>query len=627
MIDAPPKLGHGFGMLKIQDITYAIDGRRLFENASATIPTGHKVGFVGPNGTGKTTLFRIIRGELALEGGEIELPRRAKIGGVAQEAPATDQSLIDTVLAADLERASLLADTSQDPSRIAEVQTRLADIDAWSAEGRASSILKGLGFDEIAQKKPCADFSGGWRMRVALAAVLFSAPDVLLLDEPTNYLDLEGTIWLESFLARYPHTVVVISHDRDLLNRAVGAILHLEDKQLTFYQGNYDNFAKTRAAKRAVQAAAAKKQTAQREHLQKFVDRFKAKASKAKQAQSRVKALERMELITPPEEVAKRVFSFPQPEELSPPIVAIEDAAVGYGGPDILSQLELRIDQDDRIALLGKNGEGKSTLTKLISDRLKTSAGRLTTHNKLRIGYFAQHQVDELNLDETPLQHLQAERPDHSPARLRALMAGFGLGPDQADTVVQKLSGGQKARLSLLLATLDAPHLLILDEPTNHLDIESREALVRALTTYSGAVVLVSHDMHLLSLVADRLWLVSDGRVVPFEQDLLAYRSFLLGTPTAKKKSEKSKPKKSNREHLIAARAEVSRNEERLDKLNLMNTKLQDKLADPKLYEDHNAADLTVWQKKFHEVETALVRAEKLWLSAIETVEKLENRA
>ena len=612
-------------MLKIQDITYAIDGRRLFENASATIPTGHKVGFVGPNGTGKTTLFRIIRGELALEGGEIELPRRAKIGGVAQEAPASDQSLIETVLAADLERASLMADTSQDPSRIAEVQTRLADIDAWSAEGRASSILKGLGFDEIEQKKPCADFSGGWRMRVALAAVLFSAPDVLLLDEPTNYLDLEGTIWLESFLARYPHTVVVISHDRDLLNRAVGAILHLENKQLTFYQGNYDTFAKTRASKRAVQAAAAKKQTAQREHLQKFVDRFKAKASKAKQAQSRVKALERMELITPPEEVAKRVFSFPQPEELSPPIVAIEDAAVGYGGPDILSKLELRIDQDDRIALLGKNGEGKSTLTKLISDRLKTSAGRLTTHNKLRIGYFAQHQVDELNLDETPLQHLQSERPDHSPAKLRALMAGFGLGPDQVDTIVQKLSGGQKARLSLLLATLDAPHLLILDEPTNHLDIESREALVRALTTYSGAVVLVSHDMHLLSLVADRLWLISNGHVVPFEQDLAAYRSFLLGTPATKNKSEKSKPKKPNREYLIAAKAEVSRNEERLEKLNSMNTKLQDKLADPKLYEDHNAADLVVWQKKFHEVETALLRAEKLWLTAIETVERLES--
>ena len=612
-------------MLKIQDITYAIDGRRLFENASATIPTGHKVGFVGPNGTGKTTLFRIIRGELALEGGEIELPKRAKIGGIAQEAPATGLSLIETVLAADTERAFLLADTSEDPNRIAEVQTRLADIDAWSAEGRASSILKGLGFEDAAQMRPCADFSGGWRMRVALAAVLFSAPDILLLDEPTNYLDLEGTIWLESFLARYPHTVVVISHDRDLLNRAVGGILHLEDKQLTFYQGNYDTFAKTRAAKRAVQSAAAKKQAAQREHLQSFVNRFKAKASKAKQAQSRVKALERMELITPPEEAAKRVFSFPQPEELSPPIVAIENGAVGYDGPDILAQLELRIDQDDRIALLGKNGEGKSTLSKLISGRLHSSSGRTIKHNKLRIGYFAQHQVDELNIDETPLQHLQSERPDHSPARLRAMLAGFGLGPNQVDTIVARLSGGQKARLSLLLATLDAPHLLILDEPTNHLDIESREALVQALTTYSGAVILVSHDMHLLSLVADRLWLVSDGRVIPFDHDLAEYRRFLLGTPAPKKVTEKQKPNKSKREQLILARTEVHKNEERLEKLNMMYEKLQEKLAEPKLYEDHNADDLAVWQKKFSEVEKALERAEGLWLAASSKVEKLEN--
>ena len=612
-------------MLKIQDITYAIDGRRLFENASATIPTGHKVGFVGPNGTGKTTLFRIIRGELALEGGEIELPKRAKIGGVAQEAPATGLSLIETVLAADTERAFLLADTSEDPNRIAEVQTRLADIDAWSAEGRASSILKGLGFEDAAQMRPCADFSGGWRMRVALAAVLFSAPDILLLDEPTNYLDLEGTIWLESFLARYPHTVVVISHDRDLLNRAVGGILHLEDKQLTFYQGNYDTFAKTRAAKRAVQSAAAKKQAAQREHLQSFVNRFKAKASKAKQAQSRVKALERMELITPPEEAAKRVFSFPQPEELSPPIVAIENGAVGYDGPDILAELELRIDQDDRIALLGKNGEGKSTLSKLISGRLHSSSGRTIKHNKLRIGYFAQHQVDELNIDETPLQHLQSERPDHSPARLRAMLAGFGLGPNQVDTLVARLSGGQKARLSLLLATLDAPHLLILDEPTNHLDIESREALVQALTTYSGAVILVSHDMHLLSLVADRLWLVSEGRVIPFDHDLAEYRRFLLGTPAPKKVTEKQKPNKSKREQLILARTEVHKNEERLEKLNMMYEKLQEKLAEPKLYEDHNAGDLAVWQKKFSEVEKALERAEGLWLAASSKVEKLEN--
>ncbi len=460
-------------MLRISDITYSVEGRPLFDGASATIPTGHKVGLVGRNGTGKTTLFRLIKGELALEGGSISLPSRARIGGIAQEAPASDVSLINTVLAADIERAELMAEaeTATDPGRIAEVQTRLADIDAWSAEARAASILKGLGFDEEAQQRPCADFSGGWRMRVALAAVLFSEPDLLLLDEPTNYLDLEGALWLEAYLVKYPHTVIIISHDRELLNRSVGGILHLEDRGLIYYGGNYDQFARQRAANRANQAAAAKKQEAQRAHLQAFVDRFKAKASKAKQAQSRVKMLEKMETIRAPEDAARTVFTFPEPEELSPPIIATEGVSVGYGDTVILSKLDLRIDQDDRIALLGKNGEGKSTLSKMLSGRLAPMSGKMTQSSKLRIGFFAQHQVDELYIDETPLQHLQRERPEEGQAKLRARLAGFGLGAAQADTEVGRLSGGQKARLSLLLATLDAPHLLILDEPTNHLDI------------------------------------------------------------------------------------------------------------------------------------------------------------
>ncbi|HMO71914.1 MAG TPA: ABC-F family ATP-binding cassette domain-containing protein, partial [Paracoccaceae bacterium] len=461
-------------MLRIEDIRYSVEGRPLFDGASATLPAGHKVGLVGRNGTGKTTLFRLIRGELALEGGSISLPPRARIGGVSQEAPSSGTSLLDTVLAADTERAALLSETTDDPARIAEIQTRLADIDAWSAEARASGILRGLGFDLEAQRMPCSAFSGGWRMRVALAGVLFAQPDLLLLDEPTNYLDLEGALWLESYLARYPHTVIVISHDRGLLNRAVGGILHLDNRKLTYFSGPYDQFVRQMAERRAQVAAEAKKQEARRAHLQSFVDRFKAKASKAVQAQSRVKMLEKMTPITAPEEARKVVFTFPAPEELAPPILNLDRAAVGYGGPAVLRRLDLRIDQDDRIALLGRNGAGKSTLSKLLAGKLEASEGRVHRAAKLRIGYFAQHQVDELHLDETPLQHIQRLRPAEGQARLRARLAGFGLLADQADTVVARLSGGQKARLSLLLATIDAPHLLILDEPTNHLDIESR---------------------------------------------------------------------------------------------------------------------------------------------------------
>ncbi|QUS35615.1 ABC-F family ATP-binding cassette domain-containing protein [Falsirhodobacter algicola] len=606
-------------MLRISDISYSIEGRPLFENASATIPTGHKVGLVGRNGAGKTTLFRLIRGEIALEGGEISLPARARIGGVAQEVPSSSTSLIDTVLEADTERAALLAEsaTATDAARIAEIQTRLTDIDAWSAEGRASAILKGLGFDAEAQLRPCSDFSGGWRMRVALAGVLFAQPDLLLLDEPTNYLDLEGALWLEAYLQKYPHTVLIISHDRGLLNRAVQGILHLDSKKLTYWTGPYDQFARQMAERRAVLTAEAKKQDARRAHLQAFVDRFKAKASKAAQAQSRVKQLEKMETITPPEEARQMVFTFPEPEELSPPIVNLDGAAVGYDDTPILRRLSLRIDQDDRIALLGRNGEGKSTLSKLLAGKLQTMGGQITRSSKLRIGYFAQHQVDELFIDETPLQHLQRMRPAEGQPRLRARLAGFGLGADQAETAVGRLSGGQKARLSLLLATLDAPHLLILDEPTNHLDMESREALTEALNSYSGAVVLVSHDMHLLSLVADRLWLVKDGAVAPFDQDLEAYRRLLLqGDEPEKPKAPK---KKVSRDDVATLRSEVRKCEERVTKLTDMREKLAVKLSDPALYDRPDEA--AVWQKKYAEVMEGLDRAEDLWLRAQEKLE------
>ena len=625
-IDDARQLRHTARMLRISDINYAVAGRPLFEGASAVIPEGHKVGLVGRNGTGKTTLFGLIRGELALEGGNISLPSGARIGGVAQEVPASATSLIDTVLAADTERAELMAETTQDPTRIAEIQTRLSDIDAWSAEARAATILKGLGFDDAEQRMPCSDFSGGWRMRVALAAVLFSQPDLLLLDEPTNYLDLEGALWLENYLAKYPHTVLIISHDRGLLNRAVGAILHLEDRNLTFYQGPYDQFARQRAEKLALAAAMAKKQEARRAHLQSYVDRFRYKADKARQAQSRLKALSRMQPISTPQEAGLRRFDFPNPEDLSPPIVHLDGASTGYGDAPVLSKLSLRIDQDDRIALLGKNGQGKSTLSKFLSDRLPAFTGKITKSTKLRIGYFAQHQVDELFIDETPLDHLRRERPHEGPSRWRARLSGFGLMADQADTLVGKLSGGQKARLSLLLATLDAPHMLILDEPTNHLDIESREALVEALTNYTGAVILVSHDMHLLELVADRLWLVADGTVKPYEDDLEAYRKMLLNdSKPAKLAVEKPNAKRPSRDAILALRSEVRKSEARVTKLNDMRDKLASKLADPGLYEDSKLGEMEVWQKKYAEVMQALDRAEAHWLQDLEKLETAQG--
>ncbi len=609
-------------MLRVDDIRYSVEGRPLIEGASAVIPAGHKVGLVGRNGTGKTTLFRLVRGELTLEDGRIDIPKGARIGGVAQEVPGSETSLLDTVLEADTERASLLAEseTATDATRIADIQMRLADIDAWSAEARASTILKGLGFDNEQQAMPCSAFSGGWRMRVALAGVLFAAPDLLLLDEPTNYLDLEGALWLEAYLVKYPHTVIVISHDRGLLNRSVGSILHLEDRKLTLYQGNYDTFAETRMARLAVAEAESKKQEARRAHLQSFVDRFRYKASKAVQAQSRLKMIAKMQPITTPQEAALKKFSFPQPDELSPPIIDMESASVGYDGTPVLSKLSLRIDQDDRIALLGKNGEGKSTLSKLLSDKLDPLGGRVTRARKLKIGYFAQHQLDELHADESAIDHLRRARPDEQPGKLRARLGGFGIGADIAENPAAKLSGGQKARLSLLLATLDAPHLLILDEPTNHLDMESREALVEALTNYSGAVVLVSHDMHLLSMVADRLWLVKNGRVAPYEGDLEQYRRELLDQPEPKKPSA-PKPKKANRTDKAELRQAASTAEARVTKLSYIRETLVKKLADPSIYDADRVRDMETLQKKLAEVDDGLERAETLWMKALERLE------
>ena len=618
-------------MLKINDISYSIAGRQLLANASATIPSGHKVGIVGRNGTGKTTLFKLITNELGLDDGSIEIPKKMRIGGIAQEAPASDDSLLETVLSADTERTELLkeAETASDPNRIADIHGRLSDIDAYSAEARAASILSGLGFSSAAQARPCHEFSGGWRMRVALAGVLFAQPDILMLDEPTNYLDLEGTIWLETYLKKYPHSILIISHDRQLLNTSVNAILHLTDKQLTLYQGNYDTFDSVRRAKLAEQDSMARKQQATREHLQSFVDRFRAKASKAKQAQSRIKMLEKMEPIAAGVENAVAAFDFPTPEELSPPILRLEDTSVGYDEKPILKDLNLRIDQSDRIALLGANGQGKSTLSKLLADRLIPMNGNLVRSSKLKIGYFAQHQVDELHLDETPLQHITREFPGETPSKLRSRLARGGIGPEQALIEVGRLSGGQKARLSLLLATVEAPHLLILDEPTNHLDIESRESLVFALAAYEGAVILVSHDPHLVNAVADTLWLVKDGQVNVYYEDLNAYKKLLLSERGLADKSEKPKKVKKKRlshgeqrKILTPYQLEVTKCEERLNKIMDIKEKIDKALADPDIYTNKNPEKFENLSKKRAEAEEAIIKAETLWVSAEENLEK-----
>ncbi len=537
-------------MLTISDLTFRMQGRLLLENTSLAVPMGARVGFVGRNGTGKTTLFKLITGDYGPETGSLKLRRKMRIGQVAQEAPGTEKSLLDTVLEADVERSRLMAEaeSATDPTRIADIHTRLADIDAHSAEARAGAILHGLGFNSDEQARPCSDFSGGWRMRVALAAVLFSEPDLLLLDEPTNYLDLEGTLWLENYVARYSHTVIIISHDRDLLNKCCNTIVHLEHLKLTAYKGDYDFFEKTRAERMALQTKMKVKQDAKRAHMESFINRFKAKASKATQAQSRVKALEKMAKISAVQDSEVAPLHFPSPEKpIASPIINLQNAVAGYElGKPIISHMDLRIDADDRIALLGANGNGKSTFAKLIAGRMQVMDGKVVRSEKLRVAMFAQHNMDDLYPEQTPVDHVRKLMPNQPDAKVRGRVARMGLGAEKMETRAKNLSGGEKARLLLGLATFNQPHLLILDEPTNHLDIDTRESLVMALNAYSGAVILISHDRHLVEASAERLWLVHDGRVGPYNGDLDDYRRLVLkgpGSPGSKKQEKKSKAK------------------------------------------------------------------------------------
>jgi len=622
-------------MLHINDLTYRIEGKPLLEGATAAIPAGHKVGLVGRNGTGKSTLLRLITGEIAPDDGSISIPKNARVGQVAQEAPGGPDSLLDTVLAADAERTRLLAEaeTATCPERIADIHLRLNDIDAHAAPARAASILAGLGFDEAAQAQPCAAFSGGWRMRVALASVLFAAPDLLLLDEPTNYLDLEGVMWLENFLRTYPHTVIVVSHDRDILNAGVDAILHLENRKLTLYSGGYDTFEDTRREQQRLQLKLKKKQDDMRRHMEAFVERFRAKATKARQAQSRLKALSRMQPIAAAVEEQVTPFRFPSPERpLGNPLIRIENAAVGYDpAKPVLHDLNLRLDVDDRIALLGANGNGKSTLAKLLAGRLAPAAGHRRASKKLETGFFAQHQMDDLDPAKSPYDYIAALIEDATEAQKRARLGQLGFGADKADTKCEKLSGGEKARLLMALAAFGAPHLLILDEPTNHLDVDSREALIQGLNDYEGAVILISHDRHLIEACADRLWLVADGTAQVYDGDIASYRAQVTGPrPTARtpstaptgrtSRTEDRRAAAARRAELAPLKKAIKQHEERMEALQAKLAKLDGALADPALY-DQEPGKAQQYARKRGELAKELEQAEEDWLAAAEAYE------
>ena len=617
-------------MINFKNIYFSIGGVPLFENASGFVPTGHKVGVVGRNGAGKTTLFKLILNEIILDAGVIEVPKNYKIGYVSQEAPSTEVTLLDTVLEADIERSKLLhnAQIEKDPNKIAEIYTRLSDINAYSAEARASSILNGLGFSKEDLVRPCSSFSGGWRMRVALASVLFSNPELLLLDEPTNYLDFEGSVWLENYLQKFKNTALVISHDRNLLNKSVTSILHLTQKKLIFYNGNYDFFDNERRVQLEQKISQKNKQDAQRAHLESFINRFKAKASKAKQAQSRIKILEKMKPIIIEENQKVPTFNFEKNTKFAPPLITIEQASVGYNNIPILKNINLSIDPDDRIALLGVNGEGKSTLSKLIAKKLNSMKGKLNYPKKLKIGYFAQHQLDELRSNETPFEHLYSKLDKEVPSKIRAKLGSVGFTQDTMDIEVKRLSGGQKARLLLLLVVIEKPDLLILDEPTNHLDVESREALIMALNDYTGSLILVTHDAFLVERLVDRLLIIKDGNVSEFLGDINEYKKVVLNNNTIKgKHKEVSSKNIVNNQSKTSSTKDLKKLltncENKISKYEKQKSILEDEMLLENFYEANN-------QKRIQEVNIELktlinliTEEEKKWEELVVKIEKL----
>lgn len=613
-------------MINFKDISFSIGGVSLFENSSAFVPTGHKVGIVGRNGTGKTTLFKLILKELVLDSGIIEVPKNFKIGSVAQEAPSSEETLLETVLSADIERTELLKDseTETDPNKIASIHVRLADIDAYSAEARASTILSGLGFAQENQNKPCSSFSGGWRMRVALASVLFSNPDLLLLDEPTNYLDFEGTVWLENFLQKFKNTVLVISHDRNLLNKSVNGILHLSARKLQFYTGNYDAFDDERRNQLEQKLTLKNKQDAQRAHIESFVNRFKAKASKAKQAQSRIKILEKMKPIVIEEDQKIPNFKFLDVVKFAPPLVTLDKVSVGYNNLPVLKNINLQINPDDRIGLLGVNGEGKSTFSKLIAKKISKMEGVFNIPKKLKIGYFAQHQLDELRPDETPFQHLTLKLNKEIPSRIRAILGSAGFSYETMDLEVKRLSGGQKARLLILLVIMEKPDLLILDEPTNHLDIESREALIMAINEYSGSLILVSHDAFLVERLVDRLLVVKNGNISEFTGDIHEYRKLILSGKTVKV-TDKTKNKKIVNSNFQEPVSNLKKILLSIEKKIIIYEKekqlLEKEMLDSEFYDKSNNRRIQEVNVSLKNINSKILEEEKNWEGIFEKIE------
>ena len=620
-------------MINFKNISFSIGGISLLEETSAFVPTGHKVGIVGRNGAGKTTLFKLIQKELIIDGGVIEIPRNFKVGSVAQEAPSTEETLLDTVLAADVERAELLRDSEieTDPNKIANIHIRLADIDAYSADARASSILTGLGFSQNDQKSPCSSFSGGWRMRVALASVLFSNPDLLLLDEPTNYLDFEGTAWLENYLQKFKNTVLVISHDRSLLNKSVNGILHLSNKNLQFYSGNYDSFDNERRIQLEQKISLKNKQDAQRAHIQSFVDRFKAKASKARQAQSRIKILEKMKPIVIEEDQKIPRFKFDEAIKFAPPLVTLDKASVGYNDVEVLKNINIQINPDDRIGLLGVNGEGKSTFSKLIAKKIKLINGSLQIPQKLKIGYFAQHQLDELRPKETAFEHVYAKLKSEIPSKVRARLGSAGFAADTMDLQVKRLSGGQKARLLLLLVVIEKPDLLILDEPTNHLDIESREALIMALNDYSGSLILVSHDAFLVERLVDRLLIVKNGGVSEFSGDIHEYRDLVLNKNQNQKKNNKKNNKINSTNNfnstssLSDLKKRLSVSEKKMNEYEKTKSDLENEMLGNQFYDLKNTLRIKEVNTDLKKIIQLLKQEEKLWEKIAEDIENFDK--